>query len=354
MPGAAWLGSGAARRAWIAAGVAAALLLVALLLPQAARRLFGPDVSGLPTLHLPAPGKALSSVSYREVTSDDLLSACASPRRRPIAVMVSNDPAARPASGLSAACLIYEVPIEAALPRLMAVYGDALPALVGPVRSVRPAFLELAAEFDGVLAHAGQSLEALNFIRDRRYPVVNEFWTPLPFHRTRERKMPHNLYVAPLKVARWMADHHVDAATRQPAPAVTEAPQGEPASIIRIEHPPGYGTTFTFADGAYRRFVQDAETTDAAGGEVRASTVIVQSVRWRGWRRGKTDVSAVSVIGKGAALIFTGRRVVEAQWEKARDRAPTRFTTATGAPLRLSSGPIWVVLARSETKVQWK
>jgi hypothetical protein len=314
-----------------------------------------PKLSGLPPLRL-AAGAALSAVRYRQAVSTDLLSACPHAPRRPIAVMISNDPAARPATGIDAACLVYEVPIEAAFPRLMAVYTEALPETVGPIRSVRPAFLELSSELGAVVAHAGQSTDALRAIRDRKYPVVNEFWTPAPFRRAKDRRMPHNLYADATKIAAWISDRSINAPMREtPAASGAEDPEGLPAVEVRIDHPRGYETVFRFQGGAYRREVHGAPTLDAGSGkEYQASTVVVQRVRWRGGRRGGTDVSEVDVVGGGEAFIFTRGRVVEGRWEKSSERSPTRVTTLGGAALRLPGGSVWVVFARREANVAWK
>ena len=44
--------------------------------------------------------------------------------KRPIAVMVNNHKEAMPQYGISDADIIFEIPVEGAITRLMAVYGD--------------------------------------------------------------------------------------------------------------------------------------------------------------------------------------------------------------------------------------
>lgn len=62
--------------------------------------------------------------------------------RRPIAVMLGNDPVARPLSGLSKAEMVIEMPVLINdITRLMAVYQVNSPSEIGGVRSARHNFI---------------------------------------------------------------------------------------------------------------------------------------------------------------------------------------------------------------------
>lgn len=74
--------------------------------------------------------------------------------KRPVAVMVNNVDAALPQYGISAADLIFELPVEYDLTRLMAVYGDYTQVPdVCSVRSCRYYYPILAVGFDAVYVH---------------------------------------------------------------------------------------------------------------------------------------------------------------------------------------------------------
>ena len=76
--------------------------------------------------------------------------------KRPVAVMVNNVDAALPQYGISAADLIFELPVEYDLTRLMAVYGDYTQVPdVCSVRSCRYYYPILAVGFDAVYVHWG-------------------------------------------------------------------------------------------------------------------------------------------------------------------------------------------------------
>lgn len=90
--------------------------------------------------------------------------------KRPItAVMVENSPEARPQSGLKDAGVVFEAVAEGGITRFVALYQEAQPDLIGPVRSIRPYFVEWAAGFDAGLAHVGGSELALNMVKSGDY-----------------------------------------------------------------------------------------------------------------------------------------------------------------------------------------
>lgn len=78
--------------------------------------------------------------------------------KRPIAVMVNNVDAALPQYGISAADLIFELPVEYDLTRLMAVYGDYTQVPdVCSVRSCRYYYPILAVGFDAIYVNWGMN-----------------------------------------------------------------------------------------------------------------------------------------------------------------------------------------------------
>ena len=77
--------------------------------------------------------------------------------KRPVAVMVNNLKAALPQYGVSEADLLFELPVEGGVTRLMALYGDytAVPQVCS-IRSCRYYFPILAAGYDAYYVYWGQ------------------------------------------------------------------------------------------------------------------------------------------------------------------------------------------------------
>ncbi|MFW0837665.1 MAG: DUF3048 domain-containing protein [Candidatus Komeilibacteria bacterium] len=115
-----------------------------------------------------------------------------------ISIMLDNTPEARPQLGLSSAQFVYEALVEGGMTRLMAVYNrDNLPSKVGPIRSARPYFLDLANSWGGWYWHAGGSPQALNQLAKQvwHFTNIDEIgYQGIYFYRDNEYVSPHNLF----------------------------------------------------------------------------------------------------------------------------------------------------------------
>ena len=98
-------------------------------------------------------------------------------KRHVTAVMIENSPDARPQSGLKDAGIVYEAIAEGGITRFLALYQESRPGLVGPVRSVRPYYVEWGAAYDAAVAHIGGSARALQMIRSGNYGLdIDQFF----------------------------------------------------------------------------------------------------------------------------------------------------------------------------------
>ena len=79
-----------------------------------------------------------SRLTGKEVANKDI------PTQATTCIMIENSPAARPQSGLNEAGVIYEAIAEGGITRFMAIFQEAKPNYIGPVRSVRLTFAEMA------------------------------------------------------------------------------------------------------------------------------------------------------------------------------------------------------------------
>ena len=116
------------------------------------------------------------------------------PDRYPFAFMINNVAAARPQSGLDKAKLIYQIMTEGRTTRLL-LLTDAEEGIIGPVRSARPAYLDLVAQHQAFYSHAGNySVVAASPVANdiRSLDALEEHYSM--YYRTDHRKAPHNLY----------------------------------------------------------------------------------------------------------------------------------------------------------------
>ncbi len=125
------------------------------------------------------------------------------PTLRPIAVTINNHPDARPQSGISKADVVYEMLVEGDATRLLAIFQSNVPETIGPVRSARDYFIELASGYDALYIAHGYSPEAHQLLKSG---VVDHFngmqYDGIYFYRSKARKAPHNSYITAENIER--------------------------------------------------------------------------------------------------------------------------------------------------------
>ena len=94
---------------------------------------------------------------------------------RPIAIMVENTPEARPQWGLATPDIVLEGLAEGGITRMMWIYADAedIPEKVGPVRSARHDYVEIAKGMNAIFAHWGGS-DASNYKKKGNFTLAYE------------------------------------------------------------------------------------------------------------------------------------------------------------------------------------
>ncbi|HEY1574619.1 MAG TPA: DUF3048 domain-containing protein [Pseudonocardiaceae bacterium] len=259
-------------------------------------------------------------------------------------VKIDDVAAARPATGLGSAQVVYVEPVEGGLTRIAAVFGARLPAVVGPVRSARPTDIGLLGQWGRpTFAYSGSAPQLRAALRSA--PLVNASQSDVPraYFRRSTHRAPHNLYVHP---------GQLPAGTGPAEPAATFGPLpagGVPATDEKVRYPAS-SFEFRWSSGAGRWLVwQDGtplKSTEA--GQLGAATVVVQTVTMStaGFRDSAgSPVPVANTVGTGPATVLRGGQRFAATWSRPTATAPTRFTvTRSGQSLPLAAGQVWVLL----------
>ena len=121
---------------------------------------------------------------------------------RPILFTINNHPDARPQSGIAYADFVYEMLAEGDVTRLLALYQSQIPTNVGPIRSARSYFIDIAKGLDAFYVAHGYSPEAKAMLTNGTVDNINGMnYDGTLFQRSRERKAPHNSYMPGENVA---------------------------------------------------------------------------------------------------------------------------------------------------------
>ncbi|HEX6988937.1 MAG TPA: DUF3048 domain-containing protein [Bacillota bacterium] len=301
------------------------------------------------SLPRPGPGETLHPLTGYPVDMVLL-------ERRPFLVSVDNHPRARPQYGLSRADLVYEVPVEGGVTRFAALFWAHEAEQIGPVRSSRPYFLDLAVEWQAAFLHAGGSPQHYEQIDRLAIPDIDDIRGAAGggvFWRGDDRNPPHNLYTGSQQVREKIAQRDWDLTParrdlwRYALPA--DLPAADAAEGIEVRWPATGGAPERFVydetSGLYARYVGDEIQIDGLNDEaLRMRNLIIQLVDTRvipGDTEGRLEVN---VIGSGRAMVASSGTVREARWRKVDRPSPTVFTEAGGEPLTLVPGPTWILV----------
>ncbi len=269
-----------------------------------------------------------------------------------VLVMIDNHPDARPQSGLQAADLVFEAVAEGGITRFLAVYQSRPADRIGPVRSARPYFVEIARGFNTLYAHAGGSDDAYRTLRRLGVPSLDEIrgGAGAGFWRDRSREAPHNLYTSTERLLAVAADLGREARMAPPLP-LGDPGVGEPFEAVRITYTDTsdykYITEYrpVLGEAGRARFEKRANGQPffSDGKPVTADNVaiLLTDVRQLGDAAGHVDVR---VTGEGDALFLSHGRLFRGRWRKASPSDPFRFE-AGGRPIPMAPGQTWINLA---------
>jgi len=250
--------------------------------------------------------------------------------------VVDNHPDARPQDGLEWADIVYEVPVEGGLTRLLMITAKKANAVVGPIRSARGYFALLAAEYGAALVHHGASTSysgaamALG-IRDvdLTSPGSQPVW------RDAGRFAPHNLYSNVGQVYEYRS--FPSEYSGRTWPYSEDIKLGNYKNIT-LTYPGGYTVNYEYSQGGYSR----AE-------ELVFQNILVQQTTVR-----DGDEVNVELLSSGTAYLFTQGQVLSGTWTKLTAASPTKFTDAQGKEWELSPGKTIVHIVPVLTSIRFK
>lgn len=129
---------------------------------------------------------------------------------RPVMVVVENHPQSRPQWGLTSSDIVFEMVAEGGITRMILMYADAsrLPDKIGPVRSTRHYFLDLAEGYDAIFTHFGQSTYAKQQLQSHDIDNINGYVDGSYFSRDKSRNVDseHTAYTTKEWVTKAIAD----------------------------------------------------------------------------------------------------------------------------------------------------
>ena len=275
---------------------------------------------------------------------------------RMLMVSVDNNPDARPQYGVSDADLIYELPAEGGIPRLLVCFYGSSSEKVGPVRSARPYFINMVQGWDGLFAHCGWSPAAQTLLYSGVVDYVNEIAQTPYFWRASDRYAPHNLFTSTDLLYEYLEDH--DLATTQEIEGFTFLAEGEESEgslADRVEIKYRWADNIYVYDASrndYARYIgEDAYIDGATGEQLHVSNIVMQRVK--SYVYDSYGRLSIDMCEGGDALLFTGGKVVEGYWTRNSLEENTHYYDKEGNEFVFTPGLTWIQVCDGDVEVNY-
>ena len=288
-------------------------------------------------------------------------------------IMIENSAEARPQSGLKDAGVIYEAIAEGGITRFMAVYQDAKPQYIGPVRSARMTFVEMSRQYKCGYIHVGGATVAIETLRaGNGYRDLDGGWVEGKYvFRIRERYAPHNVYTnfdaidEWEKTKGWTSSTFNGFARIKPDTTVEVPEEKRNATKVSINFSGNsvYNVRYVYdaATNKYKRFhayqntphldkAKNGKTTQHA-----PDVVIAMRVTTKSRPKAKAGFFDHTTTGSGEAVIFQNGTATKATWKRATVKDELAFYDEDGEVIELNRGQTWISMYASSVggSVSW-
>lgn len=343
------------------------------------------------------PEPIINPITGIEVESEDALPA------RPVQVSIPNDTyGAVPQSNISYADVIYEFPVEGELTRLQAIFYSDFPDKVGPLRSVRYYFVDIATEYKAFHVGYGWGKHAHSYMRSNHVPHINGMDETEMFYRVSDKTAPNNAYIdwstieaaekdmgaldEKQKIKPWKfrddkwkeeqeaAKAEAQAVIDEKSESTAEEDVAAVEEAQKVLEEPDKATTLSVKSlgcnsrcdydeesGKYLRYWYGEPFIDKETGEqLQFDNILVQKVHSDIMVDEETGLSdpkgrlTIDMFAGGEAYLFTQGEVVKGTWDRKNVDSRTVFKDENGKQFRFTPGKTWVYVLDQDKEFSYE
>lgn len=282
--------------------------------------------------------------------------------KRPVAVMVNNLKASYPQRGIGQADVLYEIPVEGGVTRMMAVFADPSDVPdVGSVRSARYYFPEIAAGMDAVLCHWGaeqihavNTMEALLLDRfdggDPLYPAL--------FYRDAQRagvySSEHTGFLRGAEIpaafeATGVRQHAVSRKTAFSFADEQRMPEGFSCTYVNVPFSDSSSTGFTY-DAQSQKYLADhnGQPQMDSGTDEQLSFTNIFVLQTEIGYLDETEYLRRVELDSGSGYFISAGGAQSIRWEKDDAKSPIEYYAADGTELTVNVGNSYIGIIGEE------
>lgn len=292
-------------------------------------------------------------------------------------VQIPNGGDGRPQAGLTHAAVVFEAIAESGITRFAAIFQNSNTSAIGPIRSLRPYYLEWDLPFDCTIVHAGGSDEAVAELHSSGARDMNENLSYM-WRETGTDRNWNNLFTSAPKLNEFNTDHGYTSSSPKTFPRLTpdevsqiidlnnQCPEGEvcdiaPTQPIKLNfgasqsynlvynYDPETNTYFRSYASGDQHLVYDCpadltepNTKTQCGSLVQVHPSVVIAMVVRESRMDDGYHENIVTTGTGNATIFQNGEVIEGTWQKTSTTAQLIFRDSTGNEIKLTPGQVWI------------
>ncbi len=282
---------------------------------------------------------------------------------RTVAIVTPNDYNALPQHGIGSADMVYEIEAEGGITRCLGMYTDlTFEGKIGPIRSARTYFNNVAVSYDAPIVHCGGSPGGRKGRYDdtsdriKKWRHIDEMYYSSYFYRDSERSnagyaFEYTLFTKGEKLLACMKDKKYSTKVEDIDYGLnfadeTAAAGGEQAASVKITFRGGKTTTMTLNEstGLYEAYQHSRNWVDGNTGDVLAfrNLLVLKAEQWHddsGYR------TYYDLIGEGEGHFVCDGKIVPIKWSREKLKGPFSYTTMDGKPITLGVGKTYVAIA---------
>lgn len=281
------------------------------------------------------------------------------PNQPAVAVVIGNDPAARPQSGLGSADVVFEMVAEGGITRFLAVFQCNQASDIGPVRSVRWVDLHVAEQLTHpILAFAGGIIPDRRLVASSRTIYDADLLTGRAVAagvRTTSRVPPENLYTSTVSLRKLFHG------TASPAPlfsfSSTVPTDASPAASAYIPYSYAADVRWTWSSSGstWLRSYGSSPATTIGSAQASATNVVIESVQAVPGQYNESGPNSLGVhsitVGSGPVVVLRNGEVIHGTWQRTSYGEPTQSVGTNGQPIVLAPGNTWVEIVPNTVPV---
>lgn len=290
---------------------------------------------------------------------------------RPLAVMINNAPEARPQSGLNKADVVMEVVDEGGITRMIGIFSSNAVEIIGPVRSARQYYAELARMFDPIYVFWGTYPEGYKLIQNMDMDLL----TPLgdttgassitanisdggkDAWRDNTRVAPHNAYSSTAKLYA-AAENNGYSLEGGQSPLnfkldASDDKKGTTADIKIDFSVETFASDFKYDKGSnkYLKSTGGSPTMDRESSAQLSFNNVVGLVTDIANSGDSAGHMVVRTTGTGKAFFFFDGNVIEGTWERMSVTEPMKFKDSEGNNVLFNRGSTYIGMVQGTDRI---